>query len=66
MDKLWFVSDGIDAETQKRICVTPILGEGDAQTRAQRALDDYLAAHPNATVAVLPDGPYTMVRLRGT
>ena len=44
--------------------MTPILGEGDARTRAQRAVDEYVAAHPNARVAVIPDGPYTMLRQR--
>jgi nickel-dependent lactate racemase len=64
MDKLWFVSDGIDAETQKHIAVHPLLGEGDAQARAQRAIDQYVAAHPKATIAAIPAGPYTMLARR--
>ncbi|MCK4276556.1 MAG: nickel-dependent lactate racemase, partial [Phycisphaerae bacterium] len=61
-DKLWFVSDGLDPETQRHIAVHPILGPGDAQSRAQKAIDDYLSQHPGARVAVIPDGPYTMLR----
>jgi len=63
LQKLWFAGDGIAPEMQKHIAVTPLLGEGDAQTRAQRAVDEYLAAHPAARVAVIPDGPYTLLRL---
>jgi len=61
LKKLWFVCDGIDPETQKHITVTPILGPGDAQTRAQRAIDGYIAKYPSASVAIIPDGPYTML-----
>ena len=61
---LWFVSDGIEGDVQRRIAVKAILGEGDAQARAQRAIDEYLAARPAARVAVIPDGPYTMLRRR--
>ena len=63
-ESLWLVSDGIEGDVQRRIAVSPILGEGDAQARAQRAIDEYLAARPDARVAVIPDGPYTMLRRR--
>jgi len=63
-EKLWFVSDGIPARVQMHIAVNPILGEGNAEQRAQRALDQYLADHPAARIAVIPEGPYTMLRLR--
>ena len=58
---LRFISDGIPAETQKRISVTPVLGAGSAQARVQKFVNDYLQAHPGARVAVIPDGPYTML-----
>jgi nickel-dependent lactate racemase len=64
-EKLWFVSDGIPARVQMHIGVNPILGEGSAQQRAQRAVDQYVADHPGARVAVIPEGPYTMLRVRG-
>ena len=60
--RLWFVSDGIAPAVQSHLAVTPIVGAGDARTRAQRAIDEYVAAHPAARIAVLPDGPYTMLR----
>jgi len=62
MENLRFVSDGIDAETQTHIAVAPVLGNGDAQARAQRAIDEFLARRPDARVAVIPDGPYTLLR----
>ena len=64
VDGLWFISDGLSPQLQQVAAVRPILGEGDAQTRAQRAIDDYLAANPSARVAVIPDGPYTMIQRR--
>ena len=64
-DRLWFVSDGIDARTQGRIAVHPILGPEGAQARAQRAIDDFAAAHPAARIAAVPGGPYTMLRKAG-
>ncbi len=61
-ENLWFVSDGIPEDIQNRICVKPILGRGNARQRAQRTIDEYVAAHPSARIAVIPDGPYTMLR----
>ena len=61
---LWFVSDGIATEVQQHIAVNPVAGEGDTQARAQRAIDEYLAANPAARVAVIPDGAYTMLKRR--
>jgi len=63
-ERLWFVSDGVPAELQRHIAVTAILGPGDAAARPQRAVDDFLAARPDARVGVVPDGPYTMLRRR--
>ncbi len=60
-ERLWFVSDGIPAEVQRRLALRPLLGEGDARQRVQRAVDDYVARNPEARIAVIPEGPYTMV-----
>ena len=64
-EKLWFVSDGIPARVQMHIAVNPILGEGSARQRAQGAVDQYVEEHPDARIAVIPEGPYTMLRPRG-
>jgi len=61
-EKLWFVSDGIDEKMQRRISVTPILGPAAAQLRAQQAIDEYLSARGDARIAIIPEGPYTMLR----
>jgi nickel-dependent lactate racemase len=63
-ERLWFASDGLAAETQKHIAVTPLAGEGSAQQRVQKAIDQFAAAHPDARIAVIPDGPYTMLKTR--
>jgi nickel-dependent lactate racemase len=64
-EKLLFVSDGIPARVQMHIGVNPLLGPGPAAQRAQQAIDKYVATHPAARIAVIPDGPYTMLRVRG-
>ncbi|MFA7308155.1 MAG: nickel-dependent lactate racemase [Hyphomicrobium sp.] len=62
LNKLWFVSDGIPQEMQQHISVTPILGQSSARERAQKAIDRYIEANPNARIAVIPEGPYTLLR----
>lgn len=60
-DRLFFFSDGMDAEYQEIASVTPIHGAEPAEVRLQAKLDSLLAANPNATVAVIPGGPYTIL-----
>lgn len=62
VDRLWFVTDGLPPDVQRRIAIHPVLGEGDARVRAQRALDAYVAENPTARIGVVPDGPYTLLR----
>ncbi len=62
LENLWFVSDGIDAQTQKKISVHPVSAPGNAAERAQRAIDEYAKANPDASIAVIPQGPYTMLK----
>ncbi|NIA22293.1 MAG: DUF2088 domain-containing protein, partial [Anaerolineaceae bacterium] len=61
LDRLWLASDGIPQEMQRHISVTPLLGDGEARNRAQAAIDRCVAAHPKARIAVIPEGPYTML-----
>ncbi len=63
-ERLWFATDGIPSGEQQYLGLTPILGEGDAIRRAQRAIDGYISLHRGARVAVIPEGPYTMLRAR--
>jgi nickel-dependent lactate racemase len=63
-ERLWFATDGIPAELQGRLGLTPLLGDDDAIRRAQRAIDAYLSDHRGARVAVIPEGPYTMLLVR--
>ena len=62
LEKLWFVSDGIPPSVQKSISVTSILGPVEAEQRAQRAIDNYIENNPYANIAIIPEGPYTMVK----
>ena len=61
VEGLWLASDGLDQGDQRAIAVSPLLGAGDARARAQSAVDRFLAGHPGARVAVVPDGPYVML-----
>lgn len=61
IERTVFANDGLPLETQHRIAVTPAPGGGDAKTRAQCFIDRYVAEHPGARVAVIPEGPYTML-----
>ena len=59
---LVMANDGLPIDVQRRLAVTPAVGEGDAPERAQQVIDAYVANHPQARVAIIPDGPYTMLR----
>ncbi|HRU05614.1 MAG TPA: nickel-dependent lactate racemase [Candidatus Brocadiia bacterium] len=62
MERLWFACDGIPIKTQRRLSVTPLPGPGGARQRAQRAIDAFIAQRPGARVAVIPTGPFTLLR----
>lgn len=62
LEKLLFASDGIPLETQKKLSVTPLEGAGDAPARVQHAINEYMALNPTARVAIIPEGPYTMLK----
>jgi nickel-dependent lactate racemase len=61
VERLRMANDGLRMEVQRRLCVNPVGGDGDAGLRTQRFIDDYLRANPRASVAVIPEGPYTML-----
>ena len=61
IDRSIFANDGLALETQHKIAVTPAPGGGDAQSRAQRFIYQYMKDNPCARVAVIPEGPYTML-----
>lgn len=61
IERTIFANDGLPLETQHKIAVTPAPGGGDAQSRAQHFIDQYIKDHPGARVAVIPEGPYTML-----
>ncbi len=60
-ERLWLASDGIPLEVQRRLALRAAPGSGAASARAQALVDAILARRPGARVAVVPDGPYTML-----
>jgi nickel-dependent lactate racemase len=61
-ERLLLGGDGLPAEVLSGLAVTPVGGVGDVRARVQGFVDSYCARNPGAKVAVIPDGPYTMVR----
>lgn len=61
-ENLWLFTDGISHEIQQQLALVPFLGVEPATIRLQNAVDAYLREHPSASVAVIPEGPYTVVR----
>ena len=59
--RLWLATDALDADLLATLAVRPVPGDGDARRRAQCFIDTFLSDNPGARVAVLPEGPYTMV-----
>jgi nickel-dependent lactate racemase len=62
--RLFLACDGIPADVQRHIAVTPLDGDGDARQRAQAAIDSFVRSRPTASIAAIPDGPYTMLRAK--
>lgn len=61
IEGLLLANDGLPPEVQQRIATTPIPGAGDAVQRAQRFIDGWDHDHPQGSIAVIPEGPYTMI-----
>jgi len=61
-ERLLLANDGLPLATQRQLGVTPVEGDGDAAARTQRYVHAFAAEHPDARIAVIPEGPYTMLR----
>jgi hypothetical protein len=42
--------------------VNPILGDEPVEKRLQRTVDELLEKNPDCSIAVIPGGPYTILR----
>ncbi|MCB9876695.1 MAG: nickel-dependent lactate racemase [Planctomycetes bacterium] len=62
VERLLLANDGLPLATQQRLGVTPLEGDGAAIERVQRFVDEFARQHPDARIAVIPEGPYTMLR----
>ncbi len=61
IERSLFANDGLSIETQHKVAVTPAPGNGDAQARTQQYIDQFIKDNPDARIAVIPEGPYTML-----
>ena len=63
-ENLWFACDELPLEMLNKLWVTPLASppSGTAQQRVQHAIDQFISQHPHARVAVIPEGPYTLLR----
>ena len=59
---LLLANDGLPMEVQRKLAVTPVAGEGSVGLRSQQLIDEFVRSRPNARIAVIPEGPYTMLR----
>lgn len=65
-ERLCLACDSLPMDVQRCLAVRPVSGEGDARARAQQFIDSFIQDRPKARVAIIPDGPYTMLtRPRG-
>lgn len=55
------VCDGLSIDTQRAMGVEPIVGDGPAVARCQRLIDQFVEARPEARIALIPEGPYTLL-----
>jgi lactate racemase len=61
-ERLHFATDALPPETLSKLWVTPLPGTGPAAQRAQYFIDGYLRKNPAASLAMIPEGPYTLLR----
>ena len=59
LERLLLANDGLPLDIQRRLSVTPVGGSGSALERMQALIDSFAAK--NARIAVIPEGPYTML-----
>jgi nickel-dependent lactate racemase len=59
---VFLASDDLAPDLQAATGITPLAGSEDVSARAQAWLDAELTRDPQASIAVIPDGPYTMLR----
>lgn len=61
VDQLFLAGDGIPADQLEQLAVRPLPGRGNAQQRVQSYLDAFAVEQPDARIALIPEGPYTML-----
>jgi len=61
VERLLVAADGVPASVLSRIAATPVPGGAVAAERAQALIDRFVACRPGCRMAVIPDGPYTML-----
>jgi len=62
VERLVLVNDGLPRDVQAGLAVTPAPGEGPAARRAQALIDAFAEQSPDGRIAVIPEGPYTMLK----
>ncbi len=60
-ERIHLACDGLSLEQQRQMGVTPITGTGTAMARCAAFAARYAQEHPHSQIAVIPDGPYTML-----
>lgn len=63
VENLLLANDEIPQDDQPGLAVSPLRGDGAVQQRVQAFVDRYVTEYPAARIAVVPEGPYTMLRV---
>ena len=62
VDRLWLTCDGLLPEHRCGLAVTATgPAASTAANQAQAAIDKFIRQNPQARIAIIPDGPYTML-----
>ena len=64
IDRLLFLSEGIPRDEQKQLCCTPVETDGNISQSIESFIYQYAADNIDAKIAVIPSGPYTIIRNR--
>ena len=63
-EEVYLFSDGLSPEMQEVTGLNPVPGSAPVASRLQQTLDRLVREKPDARVAIVPDGPYTMLKPR--
>jgi nickel-dependent lactate racemase len=62
VEDLYFLSHGIVPERQRHLCCTSVPMQEDIATTVNIFIEQYIENNPDARIALIPSGPYTIIK----